>query len=622
MVPLLIESINIDCFACFENLDWQACARGQQALAFKRMNVLYGRNYSGKTTLSRIVRSLETGCLPEDHEDCSFTISTETGIIDEKTLSSHDLSVRVYNTDFVNDHLSFLRDRRGRIKPFAIVGRENKEIQARIDDIEAELGDVEEGNGARFARDVDAKALLQKQTEARQAARAVENALSRKATDRQIGIKYTRDDPNYTITKIKEDVETVRLDGVIPLEDKAVRVREAILREVALDDIDQVLAFSPRADLIFEEVRLLVTKELTPTEPIEELLADADLQSWVKAGIAHHRDRRETCAFCTGRIPDTLWQRLDAHFNQDSESLCAELRKAIVAVEREVATAKKVFSTAEGDFYPSLQADYRTVQDEWQRELGAYVSALDQVGAALQSRLDDVFTSSALPQLDFHASQLETVVDSANALIAKHKEKTQSLQTDKEKARREVILSDVAKYIREVDLDALEKVAADLENAEDDARQTALESHAKAEHLEEEKRRLLTETRDESRGAERINEYLSHFFGHAGLRLVAVEGTDTKPGEFAIRRGDQVAHNLSEGECSLVAFCYFMARLEDAESSGRRLTVYIDDPVSSLDSNHIFFIQSLIESELTRPRGRGNQRDYRCDQISHRHAQP
>jgi len=108
---------------------------------------------------------------------------------------------------------------------------------------------------------------------------------------------------------------------------------------------------------------------------------------------------------------------------------------------------------------------------------------------------------------------------------------------------------------------------------------------------------------------------LGHFFGHRGLRLVAVEGTDTRPGEFAIRRGDQVAHNLSEGECSLVAFCYFMAKLEDAESVGRKLIVYIDDPVSSLDSNHVFFMQSLIESSLTRPEGRGGQRDYRYEQV-------
>ena len=39
----------------------------------ERLNILYGRNYSGKTTLSRILRSLQEYSLPEHHEGCCFT---------------------------------------------------------------------------------------------------------------------------------------------------------------------------------------------------------------------------------------------------------------------------------------------------------------------------------------------------------------------------------------------------------------------------------------------------------------------------------------------------------------------------------------------------------------------
>jgi wobble nucleotide-excising tRNase len=66
-------------------------------------------------------------------------------------------------------------------------------------------------------------------------------------------------------------------------------------------------------------------------------------------------------------------------------------------------------------------------------------------------------------------------------------------------------------------------------------------------------------------------------------------------------RGTEPAHNLSDGECSLVAFCYFLARLEDTNTQGTRPVVWVDDPISSLDSNHVFFLFSLIESQLTRP---------------------
>ena len=42
-----------------------------------------------------------------------------------------------------------------------------------------------------------------------------------------------------------------------------------------------------------------------------------------------------------------------------------------------------------------------------------------------------------------------------------------------------------------------------------------------------------------------------------------------------------------------------MAKLQDIKTDGEKpYIIWIDDPISSLDSNHIFFIFSLINSEL------------------------
>lgn len=61
------------------------------------------------------------------------------------------------------------------------------------------------------------------------------------------------------------------------------------------------------------------------------------------------------------------------------------------------------------------------------------------------------------------------------------------------------------------------------------------------------------------------------------------------------------AFHLSEGECSLIAFCYFMAKLDDIETKGNQPIIWIDDPISSLDANHIFFVYSLINAEIVTP---------------------
>lgn len=112
---------------------------------------------------------------------------------------------------------------------------------------------------------------------------------------------------------------------------------------------------------------------------------------------------------------------------------------------------------------------------------------------------------------------------------------------------------------------------------------------------------LQTQLRDEKRGAEQVNRYLGHSLGGTNLRLVAEEQESQRTYRFRIMRGEQAAYNLSEGECSLVSFCYFLARLEDIQTKGTTPIIFIDDPISSLDSNHIFFIYSLIETFIAKP---------------------
>ena len=64
-------------FAVFDNFNWDSSStdKNGQPLKFEKINILYGRNYSGKTTLSRIFRSLETGQLPENYDNPQYELS-------------------------------------------------------------------------------------------------------------------------------------------------------------------------------------------------------------------------------------------------------------------------------------------------------------------------------------------------------------------------------------------------------------------------------------------------------------------------------------------------------------------------------------------------------------------
>ncbi|HBD32117.1 MAG TPA: hypothetical protein DC084_00775, partial [Cupriavidus sp.] len=77
------------------------------------------RNYSGKTTLSRIVRALETGSISPRYAGPAFQVTLSGGVLSHHNIPTHAHTVRVYNKDFVDEHLAFLRDETGHISPFA-----------------------------------------------------------------------------------------------------------------------------------------------------------------------------------------------------------------------------------------------------------------------------------------------------------------------------------------------------------------------------------------------------------------------------------------------------------------------------------------------------------------------
>lgn len=91
-----------------------------------RVNIIYGRNYSGKTTLSRIFDGISLGQLHKNYLDGEFTLHTEDDTV--KTVTKDNMNdcpypVRVYNSDYVGRNLSWLRnEEEGEIIPFTLQG--------------------------------------------------------------------------------------------------------------------------------------------------------------------------------------------------------------------------------------------------------------------------------------------------------------------------------------------------------------------------------------------------------------------------------------------------------------------------------------------------------------------
>src|SRR5690606_9742006 len=117
-------------------------------MLFDKLNIIYGQNYAGKTTLSRIMRSLETGKFSKKYVDAKFSVICE----NEKeftnfNLGENDYNIRVFNEDFIRDNIKFISDPEEAITPFAILGEINKEIEEEINRLEKILGSKKEKTG-------------------------------------------------------------------------------------------------------------------------------------------------------------------------------------------------------------------------------------------------------------------------------------------------------------------------------------------------------------------------------------------------------------------------------------------------------------------------------------------
>ncbi|MYJ45745.1 MAG: AAA family ATPase, partial [Rhodothermaceae bacterium] len=407
-------------------------------------------------------------------------------------------------------------------------------------------------------------------------------------------------DANYNITAIRTDIKTIRRESVTALEPSEVDEKNKLLQEKPLSNINTKVSFTPKSKALYEGVVEILSARIKPSEPIQYLLDDLLLQTWVRRGMDYHRNK-EFCGFCGQDLPRDIWEKLEAHFSEESSDLEEKIKKQIEVLEREIESLSSVDLPNEDRFYESVRPKFRDAAEKFHKTLKSYRSENQELLTSLEARQDDIFTSKPQPKYNDLSEEISNQIRDLNDIVKLNNRQTETLSEDQETARKELRLNNVLNFINEIGLSYKEEEISNLKGRVEESEEilAALDSHVR--ELKEEREGLQIKLRDERRGADKVNEYLNHSFGLDSLSLRAEEDEVESKCVFRIMRGKKPAYNMSEGECSLVSFCYFMAKLEDTETRKEESIIYVDDPVSSLDSNHIFFVFSLIESVLARP---------------------
>ncbi|UXJ54960.1 AAA family ATPase [Pseudomonas citronellolis] len=594
--------------AIFRDFQWKSSVRdeGNNIAEFKKINIFYGRNYSGKTTLSRIFRAMETGNLSDKYSNPDFQINFEDyPQATSRNLRSHGQTIRVFNEDFVRENLKFIIDNEQEINSFAILGEDNAKTEEEIKEKESALGSEEENQGALGELKNSKEKLQGIQLRLKSHEDLLEEKLKDKANSPKTGIKHNKSfgEANYNISKIKQDIATVTSKNYKTITDSEALELRSVLKEEPKGRIEPQTAPKLNYQEISNKAKELVEKNISVSETLKELLSDAALESWIRKGKELHEGKRSNCAFCGNEIPHNLWEKLDKHFNKESEELHTEIDNLISRINSEKTKTQEPFKISYSDFYSSFHKELENLQDKLTAELKIYQGNLTSLCLQLENRKKAIHTPLNFETTEPNEKELNKIFDDYKAIQEKSNLFTENLSEKQAEARDSLRLNEVFIFTNDIkyaqELDAIKNI----KDEEKLALQEKLKHQQEANEIQEIIKELKSKLKDESKGAERVNEYLNNFFGHEWLSLEAIENStqnDSSSFRFEVRRNNEKAYHLSEGECSLIAFCYFVAKLEDIETRGSQPIIWIDDPICSLDANHIFFVYSLINAKILR----------------------
>lgn len=238
--------------------------------------------------------------------------------------------------------------------------------------------------------------------------------------------------------------------------------------------------------------------------------------------------------------------------------------------------------------FPEFQSRLEIAATEAGRCITDCIADLKTVFVLLEKKMENPFIP--LPVVPIETSgafeKIGRLLSDVDGIIASHNTKRSTFEADrtkKETALKKHYAAECAIKARyfEINKESAELLAASA-NAQKEI--TALSSEIRIIEAQ------LSET---VRGAEKINSYVRQFFQHDELSVRVGDSN-----RFEVVRGTELAKNLSEGEKTAISLAYFVASLEDKNTTLSDTVVFLDDPISSLDANHLFNTYAFIRNRL------------------------
>jgi wobble nucleotide-excising tRNase len=522
---------------------------------FKRYNLIYGWNGTGKSTLGRLFRDLERRV---PISEGTVIIRIDGHDIDGASFNAASQPIRVFNADFVRDNVFTATNR---LSPIYVIGKENIEKREHLEKIRETLGTHQQSlTGLREAL---AKATKTKEAFCTSQARVIKEALGAH------GNRYANYNKRSFTDKVAQ-LGNVPPSSVVILNDQE---KERLLAQARMSlkpSIDITLYEPPDLATLVTDVRLLLQRKVV-SKVIGALKADPTVADWIRQGLGLHRSSPTHCRFCDQPMPNERLEELEAHFSKEFAQLMQDIETLSQRLDCQIASARAFAPPKKAEFYDDLVADYDTASAGALRLCAQVASYLADAATLLKKKKLSPFDPIEMPA---DPQQMDTTgLDAVRHTISSHNKACQEFASRVDKALKKLEESYVGSALSEL---------ADLVAAENRAQQAVTVAESQEHTSRDEIQALERDIISHQRPAYELNADLQAYLGHAELKLrVADTG-------YAIDRKGQAATALSEGERTAIAVLYFLKSLQDRGFDKKEGIVVLDDPVSSLDANALF----------------------------------
>ena len=530
-------------------------------------NLIYGWNYSGKTTLSRLFGLLDAKKPNPELPTCAFSIDTDQGVVTEANYQTCPQIVRVFNSDFVAENLNFAGTP---FKPILLLGSESEAAQKEIDRCE-ELAKRSVAGAAAAKKDAD----------------DTKKTLDKAKTDTAANIKSTVSLVSFFVsTQLDRELQTVGLG----LEDYELGASalEADLKLARSSDQDQLtpvpkVVLPPAIDDLHTQATVLLAKTPNLASTIEHLVKNPLIESWVESGLPLH-DGKTACEFCGGDLGAHRMASIKAHFSKD----LANHKQKVQALLAKVESAKlSMAQRKEVELYAQFRTRFSAAQANTQTAIDAFNAEVQSLADDLRKKIQSPFAALAPQAIDpAKATTVSKAVDALNEVIGDNNKVTSNFSTEKTAAISRLKLHFAQEFAKKVDL-------AGYEAGQKRFARCQKKYNWCSEQLDTEIRRLKAIISQAQRGREEINKQIETLLGSESVQIAVIKVGDQERFQL-IRRDGKLAKHLSEGEKTAIAFSFFLTKLRELKKLDEAI-VYVDDPISSLDSNHIFQVTAMIK---------------------------